>query len=533
MTRAPEIRPRVLGRGLELTRDLLAGRARAERLLPEGTLEPEAAEARVSPARLGPEAFETSTPDARRRLERVLDGDGVLVTTGQQPVLFLGPLYVLYKALTAVRLAREVERETGRPALASFWIASDDHDWGEVGGTRLLDLDNRVREVRIEPPAGHGRRPAGPAPLPGDVDDRIDELSQLLPQSEFVDEYLDLIRDAYRPARPVGEAFGEAFGGLVGERPVAWIDAARPEVKRAAGPFLRRALEDAREGEGALRRGAERVREAGYEARIPVMEGGTHLFYDTGEARVRLYRSGEGEVRVGRDGRRVEVAEVARALEETPERFSPNVALRPVVESWLLPAAYAVLGPGEVAYWAQLGPLFEHRGVPMPALRPRGSWVVLEEKVAKVLRKLDAGVEEFRDGGDELVERAVADARPERVEEALTGLRAAIHDATVEVEEALQEELPGIQASVGKARSQLFRAADELEGAVDDRVEERQEVLVRQVRKAAAHLYPDGSPQERVLSPLYYLARYGEAFVDALGRAGRGRDLRPWPPSDE
>lgn len=533
MSPAPSIRPRAPGPENSLARDLSEAAGTATALFPAGALSP------GSPggpggtgARIDADAFGTTTPAARERLERILDGEGVLVSTGQQPVLFTGPLYVLYKALGAIQLAEEVEEATGRPALASFWIASDDHDWGEVGGTRVLDRENRLRSVRLEPPAGRARRSAGPTPLPGSVEDRLDELFQYLPDSEFVSGYLDLFRDAYRRGRPVAEAFGQALSGVLSPRPMAWLDTAGAEVKHASAPLLRRALRDAAEGEAAMRRGTERVREAGYEVQVPLMEGGTHVFFDTGESRVRLYRDDSGGFRLGRDGPRREADEVLEELEREPARFSPNVSLRPVLESWLLPVGYTVVGPGETAYWAQLPPLFEHREVRMPALRTRPSWVVVEDRIEKVLGKLEADVEDVRDGGEELIHAVVSESRPGAVESALGELRAAIHDATQDVQEALERELPGIRSSVGKARSDLFGAVDELERTVDGRVEERQEVLVRQIRKAAVHLYPDGKPQERVLSPLYYLARYGTDFLGAVEEAGRQRPLRPGPDSE-
>jgi len=531
MSPAPEIRPRTPGGEGSLARDLVRGRARATALFPDGGLAPGSSPGAPRHARLGPDAFGTTTPEARERLERILDGEGVLVSTGQQPVLFLGPLYVLYKALGAIQLAGEVERATGRPALASFWIASDDHDWREVGAANVLDRDNELRSIRLEPPPDRAERAAGPTPLPEAVEDRIDEISELLPESEFVGEYLDLFREAYRPGRPVAEAFGMALSGVLGERPLAWLDTAGEEVKRAGVPLFRRALEGAEEGEAALREGADRVRRAGYEVQIPLMERGTHVFYEAGEERVRLYRGEDGDLRLGRGGRRVDARALLEELEREPARFSPNVALRPVLESWLLPVAYAVVGPGELAYWAELPPLFRAREVAMPALRPRPSWVVVEGKVEKVLRKLEAAPEAFRDGGDGLVRRAVSESRPEAVDEALRELRGAIQAATEDVDGALERELPGIRSSVGKARSRLFGAVNELESAVDGRVEERQEVLVRQIRKAAAHLYPEGKPQERVLNPLYYLARYGRDFVAAVEEAGRERPLRPRPGS--
>lgn len=515
--RPPELLPRDLGPEATLAGDFVRGRGRAQALLQRSGPAP-----RPERARIGSEAFRVTGPEASRRLESILSGQGRLVATGQQPVLFGGPLYVLYKVLSAVAAAERLEEETGEPALALFWVGSDDHDWLEAGGIRLLDRSNELREIRLDPPEDHRERPAGPAPLPGTVERCIDDLEEVLPQSEFIHVYLELIRDTHRPGRPLGEAFAELLRRLVDPRPLAVLDASATRVKEAAAPFLDESLERAPEEAEAVGRASEAVHAAGYDLQMPLLDGATHVFVDTGERRERVYLDGD-TARLGREGREVTLEQLRGWLREEPGRFSPNVALRPVLESWLLPVSRAVLGPGELAYWAQLPELFELHHVAMPDVEPRGSWTVIEEKVAKVLRRFGAEPEDFRDGGAGLRGRVVSDARPAEVGGALGDLRSSIGRALQEVEGAVGEELPGIRASVGKARSRLFEAVDELEHAVDHRVEERQAALLGQLDKAAVHLYPDGKPQERVLNPLYYLARYDGAFVEAVDRAARAR----------
>lgn len=526
VSRVPELRPRPLASPGSLPGDFLSGRPEARGLFPAAAVRGPTGPARGG--RLPPEALGASSPEAREKLERILRGEGFFVSTGQQPVLFLGPLYVLYKALAAVELARRMEGALGRPALALFWIASDDHDWKEVGSVRLFDTENRLREVRLAPPPGWEARPAGAAPLTQAVDARLDEIEKLLPKTEFSDTYLTLLRDAYSTGRTLGQAFACALTALLAGRSFAWLDAASGQVKSAARPLLARVLQEADAVERALGEGAERVMEAGYEPAISRRPGAVPLFYDTGTSRERIHLAGS-RAGAGVGGDEAELDLLLQRLEEAPERFGPNVSLRPALESWLLPVGATVLGPSEIAYWAQLPPLFDLLGVDFPAVRPRLSWLAVESKVAKVLDKLQVGPEGFLDGGEALEAREVRKARPAAVEAALAELRAAVGRGMGLVEEAVASHLPGIRSAVGKARSQAFRTVQELEAQVDARLREEGEVLLEQIRKAALHLHPEGVAQERVLSPLYYLARYGAPFLEALEERARGESPPLWP----
>ena len=516
--RTPRFVARDLAEPGSLTRELLEGGA-ARRLLPDGALDLGREPVPGVAPRLSAQHVRGGSSTVRRHLRAALSGEGVLVTTGQQPQLFLGPLLVLYKAVTAESIAATL-RERGVAAAPLFWVASDDHDWEEVGTTRLLDTGNELRTLSLDPPEGHQGRAVGRSPLPTGIESRIEELAQLLPASEFVDDYLERIRSEYRPGRTLGRAFGEVLDGVLGEAGIPWIDAGDPEVRRAAAPLYRRVVEEADAARAALRRATRRVAECGYEPQVTTGEGAVPLFLDRPEGRTRLYADGDG-FRLGREGPRLGRDDVLAELDRHPDRFSPDVALRPLLASWLLPTGVTVLGPSELAYWTQLPDLFEWAGVPFPRLRPRHSWTVVEAKVEKVLEKLDVDVEAFHDGGARLAHRVREDGTPDPVTDALREARAAVGEAMEEVEEAVARELPGIRSAVGAARHGAFEVLDELEAAVAGRVEERHEVLLGQIEKAAAHLWPDRRPQERTLSPFYYLSRYGGAFVEELRRVSR------------
>jgi bacillithiol biosynthesis cysteine-adding enzyme BshC len=514
MSHLPEIRPRSVAAEGSLAAEILAGTAGAPLPLYRGRSAAERG-GEGGPARLVASAFGCSSAAAGTKLDRILAGEGQLVTTGQQPLLFLGPLFVLYKALTAIQMARRIEERTREPTLASFWIASDDHDWAEVGATSILDPAGAPRTVTVHPPQDRVGRPAGPTP-PGDqINALLEELTQLLPTSEFAPFYLSALRDAYTPERPLGEAFAEALGLLLDSFDFVWLDSNHPAVKRASTELFRRVLDGKGAAEAALERGAEGLRRAEHDPPIPVLEDAYPIFIDTGERRVRLYRTGAG-ARAGREGDDLSTTELDALLEEEPERFSPNVALRPVLESWLLPVGATVLGPGEIAYWSQLPPLFELYGVRVPPTQPRHAWTLLEARISRTLERLEATPEDLEDGGAGLIERITREARPGAVDAAIRELRSTIEPRLETLERAVGEELPGVRSSAGKARKQILDALGALGGRIDGAVREREETQLNGVRKCAAHVYPAGKPQERVVSPFYYLARYGPDLVADL-----------------
>ena len=457
-------------------------------------------------SRLGPDAFGVSGPDVRPRLESVLRGQGAFVTTGHQPVLLLGPLYVLYKALTAISLADRLERALGTPVVPLFWIASDDHDWAEVGSATILDRADAPRTLALPVPAGGERRSVGAHVLDGPALDVLDALPEIVPESEFTAHYLELVRDACAEGRSVSDAFARLLRGVLGDRGFAWIDSARPEVRRAAASFHRRLLSDwdgSLEAEAAGRRA---LRASGFEAPIPRLEDALPLFVD----------EGGGRQRVRRDGTNAEAW--LERLEATPEGFSPNVASRPALESYLLPVTATVLGPGEIAYWSQLGPLFDALEVPLPSVQPRAAWTLVEARTRRILERTGLSPEDLASGAEGVVERLTREARPEAVERALGRFRESAEVGMAAIEAAVAEDVPGLRGAAGKMRKGVFDAASGLARQVDRATRERLDVRLGQVRRAGANLFPGRRPQERVLNPFSFLCRYGPGLVARLAR---------------
>ncbi len=449
------------------------------------------------------------------RLSRWAEEGGLVVTTGQQAGLFTGPLYTIHKAVTAIRLAGALESLLERPVLPVFWIASEDHDWEEAARASVVDLDNELREIRIPPPDPERAPPLHRIPLGRAGPAAVEEIAGLLPETEFTPDLLALLRQTLEPDATLPSAMGRVLEALLGPHGLFVTDAHHPAVKVASREVLRREVEEAEEREEALRARARRLEREGHPLQVPVLEDALNLFVEGPAGRERLFRDGDG-FRLRRSQSRMERSELLRRIEEEPATVSPNVLLRPVAESAAFPVAAYVGGPGEIAYFAELEPVFGAHGMEPPPVHPRRSFTLVEGKVAKVLEKFGLSPAELQAPPHEIAGRLAREEVPDEVRRALGELRGAIGEGSGRLLEAVRTLDPTLKGPVDGARNTAFQALDEVEAKIVQAVKREDRIAASQVEKARVHLFPGGRPQERVLNVFYYLARYGPDLVERL-----------------
>lgn len=454
-------------------------------------------------------------------VEALRQPESAVVVTGQQLGLFAGPLYTVYKARTAVRLARRLADETGRPVVPVFWLADEDHDFAEIHRAAFADGED-VRYCNYddgEPPEVD-RGAVGRIVLDESATARaLAELERALPDGPGRADALALARDAYVPGRTMRDAFATLLRALVPEVVLMSADDAR--LKRLAAPLFAR---EVREWEATERLLAERsaaLVEAGFHAQVSPSP--VNLFVMGDGARTQLDPEADGFVRRGSDDV-LSRADLLDRLERDPASISPNVVLRPLLQDTLLPTAAYVAGPGEAAYFAQLGPVYEAFGVPMPVIEPRLSLTVVEPGVAKVLDRYDLSVPDLAGqpgGGPQqtlhaLWRRLALDASDRDLDAAFAAARRAALDALDALDPVATEVDAALGSTVGAARRKVERALEVLEEKTV-RLEKRNHEVVRQrLARAQAALWPDGHLQERWLGPLGVVARHGRGALAAL-----------------
>ena len=510
--------------GAALVQDYLAGTERASELFGGafGTLTAFRGRAEGIDARFDREARRRAAeaiivPEgaSRERLDRFVEDGGYVVTTGQQPALFGGPLYGVHKALTAVRLAEALEAALDRPVLPLFWVASEDHDWAEANHADVVGVDNELHRVEVAAPDPDVHPALHRVRLGTALESSVDEFLQLLPETDFSAEYFALIRDAFQAGRTLPEGYHATLQHLLGRFGLYFTDAAHPALKRRSGEALLAELDRSEELEAVLRATASAVESAGYALQVPILEGGVNLFLEGPAGRERLYRE-DGAFRLRSSRARLSADEVRSRFEADPSVLSPNVLLRPVVESAVFPTLAYVGGPGEMAYFGQLRDYFEAHGVGMPVVFPRWAATPVEGKIRKVLAKFGMDVDGLLRPFHEIAGDIARDEMPEGVRSALGALKGSIASGVGELQKATAGIDPTLGGPVQHVRSQAFAALDDVERKIVLAIKREREIALGQLAKAQIHLYPHGQPVERVQSPFYFLTRYGSPLLDAL-----------------
>jgi len=436
----------------------------------------------------------------------------VAIVTGQQVGLFTGPLFTLYKAWTAMAVARRL-RALGLRAVPVFWIHSEDHDLAEVTGCGVFGGESEWVEVRYPTSEDEEGRPASALIL----DERIEEARQgllgALPNSEFLPEIATLLEDAYRPGVSLAEAFARTMAHLHAETELILLDPSDERLKRLMAPVFSRVIREWPRLSEALRTESERLRARGYPPQIHPERGQAFLFcLEDGRRRPLVWEDGRFVLRGG--GKGFSVRELLDEIAEAPGRFSPNVALRPLVQDALLPTFAYVGGPSEIAYFAQLGPMYAALDLPPPLLCPRLSLTLVEPRVADLLARYDLTLTDLFAGIEaverRLLERTLGDGH------AFEEAQRAVTEALEKLRPLLREAEPTLERPLERAQAAMRRQIETLRQHYLQARARREEVLSRHARRLVLTLAPRGMLQERAMNAFYFLARYGARLFRAI-----------------
>ena len=335
------------------------------------------------------------------------ESDCIAVVSGQQAGLFTGPLYTIYKALSAVKLAGCL-RQRNTKAVPVFWIAAEDHDFEEVAKAEFIGRDCQLKSVEVSTAMHQEGRPVGQVRLDESIDAVVEELFELLPNSEFAADMKALVKKAWQPGRGYVESFAIMMTSLLGRHGLIFLDPLDPELKRLAAPLYSEAARRAPEIASALEQRSAELESSGYHAQVLATANSFPLFlHDEEGRRHAMVRVENGKYKAKEVATEYSAEELAEIAQETPERFSPNVTLRAVVQDYLLPTIAYYGGAAEIAYFAQTAEVYRVLDRPATPILPRSSLTMIERHTGRVLERYGLSLADFFEGLEPVIKRVV------------------------------------------------------------------------------------------------------------------------------
>jgi len=444
-----------------------------------------------------------------RMIEELRQKETLTVITGQQAGILTGPLYTLYKAMTTIQLAKEQREKLGRPVIPIFWIAGEDHDWLEIRETYFLNSEGKPIPCRL--PGDGGGQSVGHQKVP--PWETIEAQLLELQDSEFRSSVLKKCRQLTEQAENLTQWFALTLQWLLHKWGLIFFDPMLPEFKRLAAPMYEQILKMQADVRVAFAERTKKWVKLGFKPQIQPTGGEVNLFLSVPERRA-ILRSDQGFYLRGQE-ETWDLDALNDLLAQAPERFSPNVVTRPVVQEFLFPTLAYVPGPGELNYWAQLGGVFETLGFIMPILFPRLSVVVLTAAWQKALNKEALSLDDVYEGLEKQRERCVQERDNQHIDKRLQRLRSQIEKAYAELE-PLKEVHANVEEWLLRNEAKVNFQVDYLKKKLWQAQRKRCRVELLRLQELEDGIAPNHSRQERVLNPLSFVVRYGLSFVDRV-----------------
>ncbi len=418
----------------------------------------------------------SSHPNSIKNIELIKEENTFTVTTGHQICLYTGPLYSIYKIVSIINLATELKKQYNNYNFVPvFWMATEDHDFEEINHVNLSSGKISWNTNQKGPVGRFSTEDIGPF------------LEAV--QENVSSEFAKTISGFYTKSKDLAEAHRLMIDYIFGEYGVVIIDADNRELKKEMIPIFKNELLT-NDTFNAVEELSEKLIERGYKKQVNPRE--INIFYQEDGLRERIVKNGD-QFEIVNTELSFSEEEIMKELEEYPEKFSPNVVMRPMYEEKILPNLAYIGGPGEIAYWLQLKDGFAVNHIDFPILVIRNSVLLVEEKTTKKMAKLPFEAVDYFKHEDELIKayiNKVSDVSFEDEIKSLEEVFAITKEKAVEVDFSLERtviaELKRAQNSINKIKKKVTKAE-----------KNNNSIAVNQIQYVKNAFFPNHSFQER------------------------------------
>jgi bacillithiol biosynthesis cysteine-adding enzyme BshC len=446
-------------------------------------------------------------PNTFANIERLRRGAQTAVT-GQQVGLFGGPLFSIFKALTAVKLAEQATA-AGVDCVPIFWLATEDHDLAEVNHVALVAEEGVPERLAID---SHGLEdaPVGTIQLGPEIDPVVERAVALLGDTDVA----KWLREAYHPGETMGSAFARLMARLFQDWGVILLDQSDPTFHDLTKPILRQAIERSAELDDALLARGKALETAGYHQQVKVTSATTLLFEIKTGVRTVVRRKADSEFVIGDE--RSSTQELLDRIETNPSNFSPNVLLRPIVQDYLLPTLAYTGGAAEVAYFAQVAVVYEKLLGRVTPILPRFSATLVEPKAQRLLERYQLTLSDLFHGPEKLRETLAARTLPSDLQGRFTDAKATLEKSMGAIRETLARLDSTLVDAASNAEEKMKYQLAQLEARAARAEVQRNEVITRHADSLSSALYPHKALQEREIAGIGFVSKYGPELLQNL-----------------
>ncbi len=451
----------------------------------------------------------------RENLELLKSRKTLAVVTGQQLGVLGGPLYTFYKIITAIKLSNYLsERYDEFKFVPIFWLEGDDHDFNEIRYVNLVNNNNDFQKFsydeEVEEDADKGS--VGFLKLNDSINTFFEEINSNIRNTEFTGELMEKLKSFYSPGRSLKEAFKELTFWLFDKYGLVIFDPQDSEIKDMLRPVFKKEITDFRKHTEKLVSVSAKLEDL-YHAQVKVRP--VNLFYSTDGGRF-LIDPVENEFRLRKKRKKFTFEELSNLIDTESDKFSANVLLRPICQDYILPTAFYVGGPSEIAYFAQVMPLYEFYNIQAPVIYPRCSATLVEKNISNIIEKYTLEISQIFWETERLVESVISKMSDVTVDDIFSDATEKIEHSLDQLKEKLFEFDKTISDASTKYRQKILNYLDELKGKAIDSQKRKHETTTRQIEKLSTTLFPNSSLQERELNFVYFANKYGDEFLQKI-----------------